>query len=299
MRKTPFIIVLGIFLCAISLFWRGYRRLSSIEEKIRASEARTAARNQSIEQLRTEIASSRRAAESERSARNRAVALLSAERAAHTVGASDPAWAEPPANWPEWEGESPFVWIPKDVLKQLPIVPFEPNGALNPGVASILAFTPEQTRQMNAELGRTVQAYEQMEVQHARASTNHLFGIRDGPGERVTIVLEPDEQASSRLQNQFEEILRSRSQSRQQYDILHELSRSWVNDHLRPDSPEPITFSAVRHPDGAYGVAIKRGYSWSSMSGVSRLDMYLPAHLMPFFAKLVPADPAGVEEPAN
>lgn len=168
------------------------------------------------------------------------------------------------------------------------MVALDSIGAIKPGVANLLALSAEQQRQINAELGQILQQYRAAEAASAQSTTNHL---EQGPGERVTLIVQLDSATAARVQTQFDAALRSHLTD-QQFDIFHDLARGWASQNLAPDTQEPKTYSVVRRPDGTYGISIVRGQERSEMSGDFKLDYCIPAHLTHFFASLqTPREP--------
>ena len=207
-------------------------------------------------------------------------------------------WVAPPASSPDWNAESPYVWLRKDMLPKLGVKVFTDNGGLRPEIASVLTASHEQQRALNTALPRLLAEYRALEVANAERTDEHLTGI-EGEGPKVTIRIKPMPEEGAQLKQQFEAALRDELGA-QRSELLMQLSESWLNQQLNHFGAEPTTISAMRDPNGRYSISIKSGGSWWTHRGVPRIDDHIPPHLLPLFSDILSptdsADPTGAPE---
>jgi len=201
-----------------------------------------------------------------------------------------PQWTQPPESLPGWNQESPFVWIDKEMLPRFPVTPFSDAGTLLPGIASVLAIEPERVNELNQSLSLLLSEFRTQEAAHAHPSDEHLPGIANADGDKLTLVVDPIPEVSERLRAQFETTLHEQL-GPQRADLLLRTGRGWMQDQFGwsdPDSepPPPRTFSVVRHPDGSYNISIKSGNGWMSVGGPNSFRDLIPEHLRHLFAEL-------------
>jgi hypothetical protein len=201
-------------------------------------------------------------------------------------------WASPPETLPMWDPDSPYVWIAKDLLPTYSTKPFAPNGVLNPGIAEVLAATSSQVAALNQTSRQIVQEFRNEEAAHTIRTEDHIVGIQNIDGEKMSVVVEPMPEVSERLRTNFEETV-VQQLGEQRANLLltsahawMEEQFGWVGNDVEMPTPEPRTFSVGRHSDGTFSISVRSGHSWSSYGGVPRLDPYIPPHLQHFFAEL-------------
>jgi len=284
-----FILTLVLGLAVLTGFWQTRQLRAQRLAAEDLSQQLNAARRQT-EEVQAQLNTLRQELEAQRRSRDDAgarVAALSRE-----LGPFDtaPRWLTPPAVLPEWNADSPYVWIKKDLLPRFPVQPFGKNGALAPQVAQVLAVDPDRVTALNQTLRHLVAEFRTQEAAHARPTEEHLPGIADKEGDKLTIVVEPIPETGLRLRGQFEAAVQEQLGS-QRAELLLNTARGWVQEQfgwVAPDAepPEPRTFSVIRHPNGTYNISVKSGNGWMSVGGPNTLDEYIPAHLRHLFAEL-------------
>jgi hypothetical protein len=293
-RKTVFlgILLVGLFVAALT-----QGRIAALRAALGAEQTKLALLISRTADLKKEIGLTRAAIEAESRPHALALAAIQRERAAIAEKNPDSRWAEPPAHLPAWDEQSPYVWLSKETLQRLPVVPFSKEGKLDAQLAAVLAVDDKGREQLNRKLRDVVGRYRELEAAAAQPTTNHLPGISETKGAKATIVIKPIAEESSRLKEQFMASLKSELGAGRGA-LVADLARGWLAENMDADGKEPKTISAARHPDGSLSITIRSGSQWMSVGGPSNLEQYVPPHLLPFFAALqTPAEPgAAVSE---
>jgi hypothetical protein len=289
MRLNRLSLVLTILAVAV-LLWAARERQLRQARRLNAelAEQAEAARAQA-EQIRAGHTALKQELASQHAAHADTVARAGA--LARELGLNDPdaLWSSPPVQLPDWNPDSPYVWLPKELLRRFPVQPFAPNGSLNPAVAGVLTLEPETIRKLNQALSRQLAEYRAQEAARATPVEEHLPNIAAKDGDKFTLRVDPQPELSAQHRRQFENTLRE-TLGPQRADIVLQTAQSWLTEQFgwSEDSegrsaPEPKIFSVARHPDGHYDIAIKTGGSWMSVGGPNSLTDYIPEHLRHFF----------------
>ncbi len=288
-RFTIVVIVLGL------AAWVGIRQawqLRELHQSVRQLTEQMEAVRSEAEASDSRLDALRLEGEAQRQERDETNARLAALARQLSVEDTDPRWHLPPATLPDWNADSPYVWVAKELLPKFPVQPFDSNGQLDPKVAQVLAAEPEQVAALNQTLSRLVTEFRTHEAAHAKPTEEHLPGIAQRDGDKRTITVEPIPEISARLREQFETAVREQF-GRQRGELLLNTARGWVQEQFgwtsdQPGAPppEPRTISVVRNPNGTFNISIRSGHVEMSVGGPNTLDDYLPAHLRHFFAGL-------------
>lgn len=208
----------------------------------------------------------------------------------------DSRWATPPANGPEWNEESPYVWLRKAMLSRLPVQPFNDEAELRGEIATVLALDAATRQTLNANLRRLADEYHALEASQAERIDEPLPGIADD-GPQVTVRVNPLPEEGSRIKKEFENTL-AETLGDQRAGLLLQAAEGWLDTEFSQGGSEPKTISVVRHPNGTYSVSVRTGYSWFSTAGFRELDHYVPKHLLPLFSDVIePAKNAPLKGP--
>lgn len=200
-------------------------------------------------------------------------------------------WAVPPATQPDWNPESPYVWLRKDKLPHLPVNVFLENGEINPDIALVLTEDATQQRKLNATLSRLLSDYRALEAAQARRTDDHLPGIAGQDGLKETIQVDPMPEEGKRIQQQFETAL-TETLGQQRANLIMQTGASWLDSQFSQNGTQPKTISVIRHPNGTYNVSIQTAGNWMSTGGpASVVTNQIPGYLLPLFSDvLTPAD---------
>ncbi|MDB6017250.1 MAG: hypothetical protein JWR19_1739 [Pedosphaera sp.] len=208
-------------------------------------------------------------------------------------------WAVAPANLPDWNAESPYVWLRKEMLPKLPVEVFTKNGELQPEVAMVLAASGSQQGALNAKLTRLLGDFHELQVAKAQRIDEHPPGIAGEEGIKVTVRVEPLREEGGRLKQEFEAAL-SDELGAQRADMLTQTAESWLDSQFSQFGMEPMIISMIRHPDGSLNVSIKSGGSSMFTSGRRSIEQNIPAHLLPMFAEVLEQkDSASASQPVK
>lgn len=290
MRLSRLSLVLTIFAVAVLLWavrerqFRQARRLNAeLTEQVEAARAQA-------EQVRAGHAALKQELASQHAAHADSVARTGA--LARELGLNDPdaLWSSPPAQLPDWNPDSPYVWLPKEMLPRFPVQPFTPEGSLNPAVAAVLTLEPEATRKLNQSLSRQLAEYRAQEAARATPVNEHLPNIAAKDGDKFTLRVDPQPELSAQHRRQFEAVLREHL-GPQRADIVLQTAQGWLaeqfgwaEDWQGESVVEPKIFSVARHPDGHYDISIQSGRGSMSVGGPNSIIDYIPEHLRHFFA---------------
>jgi hypothetical protein len=216
-------------------------------------------------------------------ARDQVLAAVASAEFALRQADPDRQWITPPPILPEWNPESPYVWIRKEIAPRLPVEAFSKDGTLHPGVAMVLAIDSSAQRRLNGELRRILRSYQDQELANAEFVDEPLpgIGIEDGP--TVTLRVQPLPEEGARVKQQFESALRSEL-GEQRAELVWQSAEGWLDSQFRHFGTEAKVISAVRHPDGTHNIAIKTGNNWLTVGGAISLEDYVPGHLLPVFS---------------
>jgi len=203
-------------------------------------------------------------------------------------------WALPPTTWPEWNAQSPYVWVTKDVVPQIPVAAFDKDGTLVPGAAMILALSDADRRSLDAKLAKILSDYRELEIKAAKVVTNHLSNIAWADGDKITIQIKSIRQQALQAMQDYQATLRA-DLGAQRGDLVIQQSISWFVENFSDSEDDPKTISLARRPDGSFSIATSsKGSSMSTgfpKDQPERIETYVPPHLMRFFEPLLlPSD---------
>ncbi|MEN9675213.1 MAG: hypothetical protein RIS76_1109 [Verrucomicrobiota bacterium] len=156
MRTHRLLILLTVIGLGIALWIIGQRQLQTRRSLLHGQAAEVtrlhdlaSAEQIEVDRLRGELDAERQLA-LDAKARGAALAARSSEPG------PDAQWNAPPSNLPDWNPTSPYVWIQKSLLPEIPLQPFEDTGLLLPGLGPILALDPRRERVLNETLSHLV-----------------------------------------------------------------------------------------------------------------------------------------------
>jgi RNA polymerase sigma factor (sigma-70 family) len=210
---NPQMAALCLFVAAIPLTvqWDTNRRLAreqaALQARVEASAAELASQNEDAESLRRRLLQSQ----------NRRVSLEDRAKLLQARAAAGARAAVNEAPSYLWSEASPYVLVPKGVLKDLGL-PALPNRAgtevvLSPVMAEALSLQPEELSRVNALLGEAKSTYDQLVASHAQPTNGHIrwFGPNDGPMRSFIVAPFPEEGDSliARLKNDLEQTIGS------------------------------------------------------------------------------------------
>ena len=202
----------------------------------------------------------------------------------------DSRWATPPASLPEWNVASPYIWLPKSAVPELPIEIFGKNGELREEVLQVLAVTPAQKQEIKEKLASILKEYHQLELSHVEYSNDHLIrGKQDDTA--ITIKVPRMDEEGDRYKQQFVQVLGS-ILGEQRTSLILKTGESWVDDQFaqnnryikKEDATKTITL--LRRSDGNLELSI-HGANSSFGTGGPMVGESIPDHLRPLFSDLL------------
>ncbi|HYE33012.1 MAG TPA: hypothetical protein VEH27_16415 [Methylomirabilota bacterium] len=194
-------------------------------------------------------------------------------------------WNEPPAQWPAWEPDSPFIWVPKTQIDHLAFDIFDGSGRILPQFTNLFALTRRQTEALNRELRDIVEQYSALELRHAHPTNSHLPGIDPSQGPALTIEVPEFAQEAEPLKVQFDQALR-KNLGQQRAEMMMNVGRSWIGERLNNFGAQPRKISIQRRTTDSYYIAMQSSAGWLSM-GRPNLEGLVPPHLITFFEPLL------------
>lgn len=249
--------------------------LAALQHRLNSATARSDSARRMAEDLRNELFALRE---------KRLRTLVEVKRVTEQFAApavSDP-WAELPSGENKWLPQSPYVWLSKATLQTLSSQPFTRRGELRPEYAEALAISEPQRRRVGEALQRVMKELEELQVAYAERSVSPPSA--EGESEKITVRIPPMPEHADRLQAQVEAALESEL-GVQRKELLLNLSRHVIDSKLKSFGTTEENISVKRTKYGTFQIKWANG---SMVSGPTRLDDNVPAHLLPFFAELQP-----------
>ncbi len=289
MRRLPFpsrrTILVVIAACGIALGISRGLRLGKTRSEFAAIGRRRADLDAAVTAAESETRRWRDQADRDRAARSRT--LAEGRALEKDLAAIDPEsrWAMPPLAEREWDPKSPYVWLRKELLPSFPVNPFDDQGHLRPEIAAVLTVDPAQVRALDVAVGRMVAENERREVARARTTDEHLPGVNQHGGPKVTLRIDPDPDGDAQMRQEFLAKLQG-ALGTQRAALLEQTAGSWLDSKTAAPGKIPKTFSVVRHPNGSFNISIQSGSMSMSSGGDHSLRNDIPPHLLPFFSAL-------------
>jgi hypothetical protein len=208
-------------------------------------------------------------------------------------------WVAPPATLPDWNRDSPYLWLRKEMLPKLPVEVFTETGALQEEVGAILTLDPNQRAVLNATLARLLAEYRTLEAAKAERTEDHLPGIAGQAGDKISVRVQPLPEEGARLKRQFETALRTEL-GVQRADLVIQAGDNWLDSQFSQFGAEPKTISLIHNQGGSYSICFQSGHSWFSTGGPWQIiNSHIPVHLRPLFSEMVEPEAGKVIEMSN
>lgn len=207
--------------------------------------------------------------------------LKSAESAPKPTGSSDPRaaharstqsglvdpWINPPDTLPDWNPASPYIWLSKESLAELPIQPFAYHGKLDGTLAEILGIDAELAEELHSRCSDIFRRREALETELAVASF-------PGPStNRMHLEVQFPANVAAELQGAFEGTFRQYLGTRRA-ELILALGRSWIDEQFSPTKSVTVTLL----PGDKYEISSSFGGVFRSFGGVPSLDGHMPPH---------------------
>jgi hypothetical protein len=245
-----------------------------LQDQILAASNRLAGAQSDAESRRQEIASKTADSESVLSelaavVRRRSQDLLSAEHA----------YTQPPKELPAWTPGSPYIWLEKPLLKRLSLDVFQPDGSLTPTAVEILGLEAAEAGKLAGSLKRTIAQHLHQETSRARVVQEHLPEIAREKGPKLTLRIDPTQETSNGLRNEFEATL-AEQLGAQRMGLLKSSIERGLSELFREQPNEAWTLSFVLLPSGVFSRAEQREGGTSIWIGFRDIRPMVPEHLL-------------------
>jgi hypothetical protein len=247
-------------------------RLADLQNRIAASEA--------------ELNAARQRQRTQSQARD--LASAAAAKAARELAKVDPSsrWAIPPASLPEWNPDSPYVWLPKDFISKIGAPIFKRDGELRDDAATMFDLDDNSRRALNRQVGQLLSNYHALEVSNVERLADPAGNLSiDGP--TVTLRINPMAEAGAQVQQEFANTLQE-TLGQQRGALMNECAQDWLEEQFDHFGKTAKVISVVHHATGGFSLAIEQdqyGSQSTSLSGddPSALGSYIPDYLLPLF----------------
>jgi hypothetical protein len=289
--RQPIAPILGLALLVGSIHgWRRHMEAGALRQSIEGRAERLEGIRSRIGELEARQETMRTEWSTLRLARARAIAQAVdlAEQLAKAGSNRD--WGRPPDSLPDWNPASPFIWIPKDQLALLPVEAMASDGSLVPEIAAVLTVPSDQLLMLNQALVATVSAMRVAESENARVVPDHLPGIAEREGEKITLRVDPIPEIAAAHKARYQQALVDALGS-QRAGFLLETSQFWLAQTFNDQGTEGRVVSVLRSPDGSYSLSMQTGGSqWMSVGGSRVIDNYIPSHFRPLLGAFLKSD---------
>lgn len=214
------------------------------------------------------------------------VANLAGQKVDLDLNETHDRWNLPPEGVSSWDPASPYVWVEKDLLPQLPLQSFDSHGNLDAATASALVIEPEQLNEMHRQLHGLMDEFQQIEAAHAtRVEEEGSEFISEQP-HTLTVRVEFPLDAFEDLRRRFQETLAG-FLGTQRAELLVRLAQNGQAFPLGQPAPSPRTFTVTREEDGQFRLIVRSEFVNMSVSGSDAVDQYVPEHLREVFAPFI------------
>jgi hypothetical protein len=287
-RLSKTILLLVILSAATAVWIPRQRALAQTRAVLAETKARALKFDERINAATAQLESVRAEVKAQTASRKEARSAIAKAEADLAKIDPESRWTTAPPNLPNWNSDSPYVWLRKDIIPQLPITAFEENGELNPNVAYVLTLDEKQATALNRTLTKILADYRALEATKAEKTDEHLPGIAGQDGDKLTIRVQPQAAEGKQYMQQFQAAFRNELGS-QRAGLLLQVADNWFDQQFSQSATAPKAISLLRCPDGSYSISIKSGNSWQSTGGPWRIaQLWIPPHLRPMFSDIAP-----------
>jgi hypothetical protein len=281
-----------IAFAALAIWIPRQQAISQAERALEETKLQLVSLSNQVESASVERESARKSLIEQKTSSDRSLALLSAAERELASDSPEARWATPPAVLPNWNSDSPFVWVRKELVKNVNGEPFAADGSLDQQAAVVMALSNEQVSRLKQLLPPILAEYRNLESAQVKYADGHLPGIT-GTGEAITIEVTALPEEGAKLMAQYLSALRSVI-GEQRTELLLAIDHGELEQtfgQVETASP-PARISVHRHPDGSWNIAIRRlhGGSMSTSIPKGRQELfgnYIPPHLLRFFAEVI------------
>lgn len=188
------------------------------------------------------------------------------------------AFTQPPKDLPAWTPGSPYIWLEKPLLKRLSLNLFQADGALTPTAVEVLGLEAAEAGKLGESLKRILAQQIHQETSRARVVQEHLPEIAREKGPKLTLRIDPTQETSNGLRNEFEATL-AEQLGAQRMGLLKDSVERGLSGLFRNQPNEAWTLSFVLLPDGVFSRAEQREGGTSILIGFRDIRPMVPEHL--------------------
>jgi hypothetical protein len=281
LRKTTLITL--IFLAALVTWVPRQISMSQARQALAEARRQTVAINERVAAATVALETARLKGHAQYMSRDQALAAVA--KAERDLAKTEPEsrWITPPASWPEWNPESPYIWIRKEIVPQFPVGVFSGDGTLRAEIAALIAPSESQLRALNATLPRLLAEYRKLERAQAQRIDHDISDVANG-GAKVTIRVQPLPEEGGRLKDRFGAALRDEL-GEQRVDLIMKVANGWLNEQFGQAGARDITVR--RNANGRYYLDITgtggTGGLGTSVDSLNKIDDYVPPYLVKMF----------------
>lgn len=213
---------------------------------------------------------------------NRNARITAAVRVQQQLVKLDPdsQWAEPPVHWPNWGPASPYVWLSKKTIPNLPVTLFGEDGTLRSELGAVLDIGSAKMNALNQTLQQLTKDYRALQFSHVERVETPASG--PGGDTTLTVSTPPLIQEGAGFKQQFEAALRSELGAGRA-DLILQTDSQWLDRSFDQGYEAGTnTITLVRHPSGSYDLTIKQPHGMMSTAGQpDQLRYSIPNHFLP------------------
>jgi hypothetical protein len=266
-----------------------------MRQALRDSEARLAALRNHVASAETELDSARQEQGAQNRAHSQAVAAVHVARHDLSIKSPESQWAAPPLSLPQWEHDSPYVWVRKDFLRELNLPVFAKDGAITHDAGELLGLDQPAQAAINEQVQSVLSNYHAFQFANAEVSNSPpASGQGDGPTVTVQIPAMPEQGAA--LAEQITAVLQQ-NLGEQRAQLVTNVAADWLSLF---SSTQAVTIAATRKPDGNYHLDLQlpnRGSSSYNGISASYALQLIPDYLLPLLAGAFPQAADGPDSP--
>lgn len=159
--KIRLLILCLLTISAGILLVRTQTRLTAGRAELAGGQSRIERLHHEINETRRELAEIESAIKAQHRARRSAELAMADHKRAGEKISPEARWVQPPSTLPDWNAESPYIWISKETLAKLPVNlgPFLSNGQMPEAVAEVLAIDEETRRKLSHAASQLLRDY--------------------------------------------------------------------------------------------------------------------------------------------
>jgi len=194
----------------------------------------------------------------------------------------------PPAGWPCWNPDSPYVWLSKELLPALLPEPFKAGGTVEGGMLDVLVVSPREAESLNRAARDIVEELRRHQTDRAEELPEHPESIAKLDDPRRTLRVSSDPEVRDALRRRLRESVVA-ALGAERGDLLLRAGAGWIEEEFGGEGERPRTYSVGRAADGVWTVLVQTPHGTMGASAAGALSgqlRQLPPHLRSRFEDL-------------